>query len=131
MMARGIRNYNPGNIRIVPGVNWVGEASVQTDPSFVVFKDPVYGIRAIVRIMRSYKRGGITTLAAAIDRWAPPNENNSQAYVGAVCAGCGVSADAVVDLDSIMPLLVKAIVLHENGVQPYSDAQINEGISLA
>ena len=54
--------------------------------AFVQFDDPVYGIRAIARIMKSYEREGINTLAKAIDRWAPPNENNSQAYIDDVCA---------------------------------------------
>jgi hypothetical protein len=131
MIARGIRNNNPGNIRLVSGVTWVGQSAEQTDGSFVQFDDPTYGIRAIVRIMRSYERVGIDTIALAIDRWAPPNENDSDAYIDAVCQGCGVGARDVVSLEAIMPALVKAIILHENGQQPYTDAQIAQGVSLA
>lgn len=95
------------------------------------FKDPVYGVRAIVRIMRSYQRQGLLTLSEAIDRWAPANENNSAAYVTAVCTQCGVSPDDIVDFDAIMPHLVSAIIRHENGEQIYTPQQINDGIALA
>ena len=131
MSTRGIRNNNPGNIRRVPGTTWLGQTATQLDPSFIQFDDPKYGIRAIARIMASYERQGIDTIGEAIDRWAPPNENNSQAYVDAVCASCGIGADTPVQLTTILPELVKAIIHHENGSQPYSDELIAEGIALA
>lgn len=129
--ARGIRNNNPGNIRRVPGTTWAGESQTQSDPSFVVFSEPQYGIRAIARILRSYQRQGIDTIHEAINRWAPPNENNSVAYVDAVCKECAVGPDDNVKLESILPQLIKAIIRHENGGQPYSDEQIIEGILIA
>lgn len=130
-LTRGERNENPGNIRHVSGVTWQGQSANQTDESFVQFDDPIYGIRAIARIMKSYERQGLDTIAEAIDRWAPPNENNSVAYVNAVCKACGVEPDDKVDFDAIMPQLVKAIIVHENGENIYSDDQINQGIALA
>jgi len=130
-MTRGERNNNPGNIRHVPGVDWVGQAATQADDAFVRFTDPIYGIRAITRIMKSYERQGIETVADVIDRWAPPNENNSEAYVTDVCNRCGVQPDDRVDFVAIMPNLIKAIIHHENGENIYTDEQINQGIALA
>jgi len=130
-MTRGERNNNPGNIRHVPGMDWVGQSVTQTDDAFVQFTDPIYGIRAITRIMKSYERQGIETVADVIDRWAPPNENNSEAYVTDVCNRCGVQPDDRVDFVAIMPNLIKAIIHHENGENIYTDDQINKGISLA
>ena len=131
MIPRGIRNCNPGNIRLRAGVNWEGMAPEQTDGAFVQFIDPVYGLRAIVRIMRSYEKAGIHTVGEAIDRWAPPVENNTDAYVAAVCTECGVGPSQTVSLESILPQLVKAIVQHENGEQPYTDDQVSQAIILA
>lgn len=128
---RGIRNNNPGNIRHSPGVPWQGQSLVQTDDAFVQFDTAAYGLRAIVRVMRSYEREGIATLQAAVDRWAPPNENNSAAYVAAVCSGCSIGATDVISLDTIMRPLIAAIVQHENGQQPYTMDEINQGIALA
>lgn len=128
--ARGIRNCNPGNIRRSSTV-WMGMAAIQNDPSFVVFVAPEYGIRAIAKIMRSYRALGLNTIREVIRRWAPPSENNTDSYVSAVCAECSVGPDDNVDLDSVMPLLVKAIIYHENGSCPYTEEQINSGIALA
>lgn len=130
-IPRGILNNNPGNIRRVETTAWKGQEQTQTDPSFVQFVTAEYGIRAIVRIMESYKRDGLHTIQQAISRWAPPNENNTPAYVMGVCSDCGVKPNDVVDYNAIMPMLVKAIISHENGEMPYSDDQIAKGISLA
>lgn len=131
MSARGIRNNNPGNIRLNAHVHWLGQSDEQTDGSFVQFDKPEYGIRAICRIMRSYKRQGIDTLDDAINRWAPPSENDTTAYVNAVCKGCGKEPSEPVDFDLIMPQLISAIIWHENGDNPYTLDQINAGVALA
>jgi hypothetical protein len=128
-MTRGLRNQNPGNIR--HGADWQGMAPHQDDPDFVTFLSPQWGIRAIVRILRSYKAHGLKTIGAAIDRWAPPNENNTGSYILAVCKECGLQPDTIVDYDNIMMTLVKAIIRHENGEQPYTDDVIQMGIELA
>lgn len=131
-MTRGERNANPGNIRRLPGVTWQGEATDQSgDASFVVFTTPLYGIRAIARVMLSYQREGLRTIQEVIDRWAPPNENNSQAYVAAVCQGCQKGPSDLIDFDADMPALVKSIIVHENGECIYTDEQISTGIALA
>jgi hypothetical protein len=127
----GIRLCNPGNIRHVPGTVWQGQSATQTDPAFVQFDDPVYGIRAIVRIMLSYEREGLTTYQKVIDRWAPPNENNSAAYVEDVCSRCLSQPSDFVDFAHDMPNLVSAIIWHENGEQPYTLEQIAQGVALA
>ena len=47
-LPRGIRNHNPGNID--KGADWEGLADDQSsDSRFCVFKDPVWGIRAMAR----------------------------------------------------------------------------------
>ena len=130
-MTRGERNNNPGNVRIVHGVTWLGQSDTQTDEAFVQFTDPTYGIRATVRIVRAYKREGLLTLSEAIDRYAPPNENNSETYVTEVCTQCGLGPDDAVDFDTIMPQLVSAIIRHENGEMIYTPQQIADGIALA
>lgn len=130
-VPRGVRNFNPGNIRRVDGLVWKGQEQTQDDPDFVQFVTPEYGIRAICRIMRSYKREGLNTIRKAIDRWAPNSENNTAAYIQEVCSSCQLGPDDPVDFDQIMPQLIKAIIIQENGSNPYSDDTIEKGISLA
>jgi hypothetical protein len=130
IIPRGIRNRNPGNIRR-DGTHWEGMSPNQDDPDFVVFTDPKYGIRAITRILRHYKADGLNTVRAAISRWAPPSENNTEGYIAAVACNCGIPSTLVIDFDQFMPDMVTAIIRHENGMQPYDDATIQSGIALA
>lgn len=128
---RGIRLNNPGNIR--HGDNWQGMAPDQPDQSFVYFTDPRYGIRAMVKILHSYRRRGIRTVRDIINTWAPPVENDTAAYVAHVAERLGVSPDTPVDLDNRHQVveLLQAITLHENGQQPYNRATFEQGVELA
>ena len=58
---RGIRLNNPGNIEY--GESWRGMAADQKDPRFVTFTEPVYGIRALAKLLLNYQRKhGIRTV---------------------------------------------------------------------
>lgn len=130
---RGIRNHNPGNIRRSSDP-WQGLAERQGDMEFFTFKSPVYGIRALARTLITYQdKHGLRTIRQIIGRWAPPVENNTNAYVRAVSEATDLDADQILDLhnfDYLFPL-TKAIIKHENGQQPYTDAQITKALVLA
>jgi hypothetical protein len=122
-LPRGIRNNNPGNIR-KSSTQWIGEVE-GTDPSFCTFKTMAYGVRAITLILLTYTRSeGLNTIEAIINRWAPPVENNTSAYVSAVANACCVSPLALVTpLTSVMLTdMVEAITVHENGPGKYISA---------
>lgn len=127
MTTRGIRNNNPGNIR--HGDKWRGLSASQPDPAFCTFVAPVYGIRAMVKILRNYRKRGINTVAEIISAWAPTVENDTAAYIKSVCSRTGVGPNDPIEPTN--PDLIKAIIKHENGSQPYSDNTINDGIKLA
>lgn len=130
---RGIRNHNPGNIRRSSDP-WQGLAERQGDVEFFTFKSPIYGIRALARTLITYQdKHSLRTIRQIIGRWAPPVENNTNAYVRAVVEATDLDADQMLDLhdfDYLFPL-TKAIIKHENGQQPYTDAQITKALVLA
>lgn len=132
--TRGIRNHNPGNIER-RGDPWQGMAEDQSaDPRFIVFREAKWGIRALARVLITYQdRHGLDTVEGIINRWAPPGENKTGAYVAAVARRMGVGRTEKLDLQDYRTLrpLVEAIIHHENGVQPYSGAQIDAGLVLA
>jgi hypothetical protein len=131
MSPRGIRNHNPGNIRHSKTI-WMGQADDQPDQEFVTFESPIYGIRALYKILKTYQsKHGLKTVAQIINRWAPPNENDTAAYVKAVAAACSVVPKQEIDLPKIAEKLVAAIIKHENGQQPYSAADIQRAIEMA
>ena len=129
---RGIRNNNPGNIRKSVAV-WLGEVDGQDD-AFETFDTPEHGIRALAKILLNYQRKRkLRTISQIISRWAPPSENDTTAYEQTVADGVGVGINDVLDLENsiVLDSLVKAIIQHENGQQPYSDSMIGIGVSLA
>lgn len=132
--TRGIRNNNPGNIDR-NATKWQGMADDQSgDPRFIIFKAPEWGIRAIARLLLTYQnQHKLRTVRKLINRWAPPVENDTDAYVEAVARKVGVDPDERIEIDdcAVMLPLVKAIITHENGRNPYSDTKILEGLRLA
>ena len=131
---RGIRNCNPGNIR--HGENWEGlhPYSNELDNSFCVFISAKYGIRALCKILMTYKKKyGIDTIQGVINRYAPPVENDTDYYIKHVAQKLGVEPTQPVNIlqPEVMFLLISAIILHENGKQPYSEADIRAGMLLA
>jgi len=131
---RGIRNNNPGNIDRT-AERWQGMAADQSsDSRFVVFSAPVWGLRALAKVLLSYQRKhGLRTPAAIIGRWAPPVENDTGSYARQVAKALGVGVDDQIDLQQPETLqrILPAIVQHENGQQPYPEALIAEAVRLA
>ena len=87
-MTRGQRNNNPLNIRHSAD-RWQGACKEQTDKSFVQFETMAYGYRAAWRILETYwkrmhAQGVAFNVRNIIGRWAPPTENDTQAYIRTV-----------------------------------------------
>lgn len=128
MKPRGIRNNNPGNIEDT-GTPWRGRLG--NDGRFIIFDNAVNGVRAIARILNTYRtKYNVNTIEGIINRWAPPVENDTNAYIA--------HAEKALNTPRNMPLsvaqhadLIKVIILHENGQQPYSDEVIHAGIAAA
>ena len=88
MQPRGIRNNNPLNIRHSAD-QWQGASEKQTDKCFVQFKSMAYGYRAAWKTLQSYYnrfciQGKPFTIKNVIGRWAPPKENDTEAYIRSV-----------------------------------------------
>tara|TARA_B100000963_G_C22350838_1_gene547174 strand:- start:150 stop:596 length:447 start_codon:yes stop_codon:yes gene_type:complete len=130
-LPRGIRNKNPGNIKL--GTDWDGLAAEQTDPTFCIFDEAVMGIRALHRILLTYRfKHHKATVDEIISRWAPPSENDTSAYIDFVCKRMNIKPMDRLDnsMEHYLPL-VKSIIQMENGQQPYDDELLVEGMYRA
>ncbi len=129
--ARGLRNNNPGNIEA--GSNsWDGQAG--SDGRFAKFVTPEHGIRALGKNLLSYQRQGYDTVSEIVNRWAPASDgNNTEAYITALCKKLNVTPNDQLNMSDINTLrqLCAGIIQHENGKQPYSEDQLNTGVSAA
>lgn len=130
-IPRGLRNNNPGNIRITKD-KWLGLREKQTDGSFFQFIAPVWGYRALIRTLQNYRRRhGCQTIADFIRRWAPENENNTSGYIKRVCTEMQVPSTFIPNVEDkyTMCAFAAAISLVENGV-PAIMSDIEEGWEL-
>ncbi|HEK2062937.1 TPA: hypothetical protein SMS29_000228 [Proteus mirabilis] len=131
--VRGVRNNNPGNIRLSSN-KWVGQTG--DDGAFAKFATPEHGIRALGKNLLSYARQGFVTPEQIINRWAPPEDNNdTQAYIEYVSDYLGVAPNQPLDLTNLDTLthLSTAIMYKENGRNRvnYTNEQIATGIQSA
>lgn len=139
-IPRGIRNNNPGNIKTT-GSAWTGEVPLDQNTdydcksgritkTFKQFKSYVYGVRAMLWLLReSYmKQQGLRTVRAIVNRYAPPSENITSAYVTTVANAIGVSPDKILDPTDKNTLrrLLQAMAKHENGRDAISNAQFDQ-----
>jgi hypothetical protein len=98
-----LRNNNPG--ALMPGGQLASYPDLQT------------GLSALDANLASYGKQGVSTLADAIAKWAPPSENNTQAYIQDVSQRLGIKPDQRIDLSNPAQrqAIGTAIMLHENG----------------
>ncbi|WP_311969359.1 structural protein P5 [Pseudomonas baltica] len=143
--SRGVRNRNPGNIDFNPRNDWQGQLGLEVgvlSPRFALFDSPENGIRALGKLLINYRgkdgmpgigAPGIDTVRETISRWAPGNENDTEAYIKAVAHAVGVESNQPIDIKkpAVLVGMVTAIIIHENGGNPYAPATIAEGVRRA
>ena len=137
-VPRGIRANNPGNLRYIPAIRWLGQIGPD-DRGFARFDTMVHGIRAAAKdVLSGFRQArssggqaGEDTVREIITEWAPPSENDTEAYVQAVARAMDVDPDQqLMPTHDTLVALLRAIFYHENGVR-VSDQDIHAGVALA
>ena len=83
------------------------------------YPDMQSGLAAMDANLANYGKQGVNTLSGVISKWAPPNENDTQAYISDVSKRLGIGPNQRVDLanPAHRQAIATAIMLHENGPQ--------------
>ena len=116
-MSRGLRNCNPGNIRR-SRVRYVGEVVPSRDIEFKEFESMAYGYRAMFVLLDTYRRRyGLNTIRMMLNRYAPPEENFTEAYIRIVSQRTGIAPDQRINTLSARDMIpvVCAMSAVENG----------------
>ncbi|YCO02114.1 structural protein P5 [Vibrio sp. VNB-15] len=130
MMPLGIRNNNPLNIRYNSANKWDGMTGENN--GFCTFSSSKYGLRAGAKLLRNYMvNNELRSVAGIIKKWSPSHENPTDSYIDYVAKAVGVNAADNTLTEKHIPLLLKAMIKFENGINPYSDNAIVEGCQLA
>lgn len=129
--TRAERNFNPGNL------NYAGQAGATLESGkgarFAKFASEEEGIAALVRQLRLYQQRGIDTIGEIVKKYAPPNENDTQAYIASMARWTGLSADEKLDFNDTETVrrMVQGISRKEGRFTPLSEGQIMSGIGIA
>jgi hypothetical protein len=133
VFPRGIRNNNPGNL-IKTDITWGGEIphSKNTDGRFEQFSTFEYGVRAMIKQLKTDISRGHNTLSKLIAKYAPITENPTSNYVSFVSQKTGYGKDTVLTADkATLKKLVKAMALFENGASyPVYDSHFEDAYKL-
>lgn len=119
MTTRGLRNKNPGNLEKT-GTPWQGQILPGDDERFCTFESMAMGCRALLKTLVTYhKVHGLDTVRQIISRWAPPHENDTNAYMKHVASAIGRDIDEPIPFDTdptYYLAIAKVIARHENGI---------------
>ena len=105
---------------------WKGQ--VGEEDGFCVMDTPLDGLRLLAyQLLVDERRHGRATVRAICSSWAPPNENDTEAYVAGVAKRIGLDPDAFLDfsVSGVLEATMGAVVVQEDGSDPYPSALIS------
>lgn len=108
---------NPFNIRNNRKNKWLGQIGSQR--GFCCFSQLDYGIRAACVILANYRKYGLSTIMQIVSRFAPPDENDTKAYVRFVIKQTGIASyDILNSDDQYVRVLVAMSHMEGNSIAP-------------
>lgn len=149
-LPRGIRDNNPGNLEKSANL-WKGLDHF--DGVYCIFHNSEYGLRAMyLDLWNKNTKDGLRTLPHIIYKYAPPSDNETEAYIVDVLKYLGlnpkdpqqrnghVAFEGGASGREFWKRVGKAIIAHENGPAPigwhtnsrdwYTDQEIDFALSI-
>jgi hypothetical protein len=103
-------NNNPGNLRYVGQ-----EGASQGEGGFAKFSSPEAGYQALMKQVQLDQSRGFT-VQQFVNKYAPPNENNTSQYINQFTAALGVGSNTLIStLDPA--LIAKFMAQKESGTK--------------
>lgn len=130
MLNKGERLHNPFNLEKNPQIHWQGEVPKSPEVTFCEFESDLYGLRAGFLNLKNQISEGYNTVEKLVTKYAPPSENDTAAYVKAVCQRMGRNQGDILSFTDLKPLGV-SIIHQEQGKCIYTNALIDQALSLA
>lgn len=91
------RDNNPGDI--VAGKFATAHKALRAAGRFAVFATPEDGFAALSDLLKAHYAG--MTLEAAVNKYAPPIENDTMHYVNMVCGFTGLTPSSILTAENI------------------------------
>jgi hypothetical protein len=127
---RNWRNNNPGNLEY--GDFAKSKGAIGTDGRFAIFSSPEAGRAAKSQLLFEGRRYKDNTIEGAISAYAPPNENNTAAYIANVSKSLGLPPTTRMSSlnEDQRKVLLDAIQKQEGGVRPGKIETLKEGLGI-
>ncbi len=135
-IARGLRNNNPLNIIKNKNQIWLGQTNLGGDTKFCQFSSMQFGLRAALKLLRTYyTKHDCTTISRIIQRWAPETENNVMAYIRTVSRLTGINPTTPLppmkeETRTVWCDLVMAMASVECGLDQHGREQMAEYVDI-
>ena len=113
MPSRSFRNNNPGNLRASAWVRGLPGFVGVDDAGFAVFSDWVFGLSAMMRLLRGATYRG-RSIRDALHRYAPKSENDTARYIVFVCRRSGLDPEQIIGAltpDQFMALVAAMVIM--------------------
>jgi hypothetical protein len=125
--VRNWRNNNPGNLEFGDFAKRMG--AVGTDGRFAVFSDMQSGMKAKEELLFGSRSKYVNlSIADAISRYAPPVENNTDAYIKAVTAATTATQDTTLNsLNATQRSAFLEAISRQEGLRPGDVLQAADG----
>jgi hypothetical protein len=96
LRGRGtIGQNNPFNLRDY-NQNWEGQTGATE--GFVDYEDERSGVRAADKLLENYGKQGVATIRDIVSKFAPANENDTEAYINFVSEQTGIPSEQPIDM---------------------------------
>ena len=91
------------------------------------------GLRAgVMTIRNKQKLHGLKTIREIITQFAPPSENDTEAYIKLVTRENNIKDNQIIDLvnnDGLLAGIVRSMIKMEQGINPISNEMVNTAIA--
>ena len=125
-LPRGIRNNNPGNLKI-SNSQWLGKHAPNSDGVFEQFTAYKYGVRAMTKLLINYIASGRDTIDKILNSYS----SGSDAYKNYVSQRTGFARNqALSDSKENLRNLVQAMSYFENGIEAVNNSVFDQAYDL-
>jgi hypothetical protein len=117
----GVRFNNPGNLEYRGQAGAVRGGGTPEERRFAAFRTPQEGLDAMARQLELGFGRGQKTIESLVERYAPPEENDTAAYINDVARQMHVSSRAGLNLSdpAVLTSLMNSMIAHEQGQNIY------------
>lgn len=136
----GIKNNNGFNLIYEPHIIWQGQTG--SDGHFCIFDTMQNGLRAgVINTCNHVLKDGVkpdldSLIGDPVHGQAPPNENDTDSYIGIMCKVLNIRPDDDIDIrcTTTMEIFTRGIVTVEQGGpwgDTITDTEISQGVADA